>query len=91
MLETYDEDLEAYEVFEPSDDANGLEELMYESSVQELQRLRGMNVLMEMESGNASADDLNAFSTRLVRTWREKVFGECRVWLRRSTRVFMAC
>ena len=46
MLESYDEDLEAYdyEVFEPSDDANGLEELMYEFSVHE--PVKNFNVLM---------------------------------------------
>ena len=33
MLESYDEDLEGYEVFEPSDDANGLEELTYMTTV----------------------------------------------------------
>ena len=48
-----------------------------------LMRLKGMNVLVDMDaSGDYEA--MKSLSTRFVRTWREKVFGQRRVWLRRS-------
>ena len=103
MMENYDEDLEAYEVLEPSDDADGLEKLLYEYSVHEPQlsheelqrldaiaddievkRLRGMNVLKDMAANDVSAADMKSLSTRFARTWRDKVFGQHRVWLRWS-------
>ncbi len=108
MMENYDEDLEASEVFEPSDDADGLEQLMYEYCVHEPQlsyeelqhldaiadgievkRLRGMNVLKDMEANDAGAGDMKSLSARFVRTWRDKIVGDKdsgqrRVWLRRS-------
>ena len=43
-----------------------------------------MNVLKDMEPNDVSAGDMKSLSTRFVRTWRDKVFGQCRVWLRRS-------
>ena len=49
-----------------------------------MKRLRGMDVVKDMDPNDVSAGEMKSLSTRFVRTWRDKVFGQRRVWLRRS-------
>ena len=77
-----------YSVHEPQLSTEELKRLDAIADGIEVKRLRGMNVLMDM---NAYGDyeNMKSLSTRFVRTWRDKVVddkggGQRRVWLRRS-------
>eukprot|EP00434_Breviolum_minutum_P046245 symbB.v1.2.041711.t1/scaffold8537.1/size8461/1 len=48
----------------------------------EVERLKDMGVLIPMDDGNI--EEMKSFSTRFVRTWRDKIYDNNRVWLRRS-------
>ena len=42
----------------------------------EVKRLRGMDVLKDMEANDVGARDMKALNTRFVRTWRDKIVGD---------------
>ena len=48
----------------------------------EVERLKSMKVLIPMDEYNDT--QMKSLSTRFVRTWRDKVYDNQRVWLRRS-------
>ena len=48
----------------------------------EVERLKDMGVLIPMDDGNI--EEMKSLSTRFVRTWRDKIYDNNRVWLRRS-------
>ena len=48
----------------------------------EVERLQDMGVLISMDDGNI--EEMKSLSTRFVRTWRDKIYDNNRVWLRRS-------
>ena len=48
----------------------------------EVERLKDMGVLIPMNEDNIV--DVKSLSTRFVRTWRDKIYDNKRVWLRRS-------
>ena len=48
----------------------------------EVERLKDMGVLISMDDGNI--EEMKSLSTRFVRTWRDKIYDNNRVWLRRS-------
>ena len=48
----------------------------------EVERLKDMGVLMSMDDDHI--EEMKSLSTRFVRTWRDKMYDNNRVWLRRS-------
>lgn len=48
----------------------------------EVERLKDMGVLMSMDDDHI--EEMKSLSTRFVRTWRDKIYDNNRVWLRRS-------
>ena len=48
----------------------------------EVERLKDMGVLISMDANNI--EEMKSLSTRFVRTWRDKIYDNSRVWLRRS-------
>ena len=72
-----------YSVHEPQLSIEELKRLDAVADGIEVKRLRGMNVLMDMDA-YGDYENMKSLSTRFVRTWRDKVFGQRGVWLRRS-------
>ena len=48
----------------------------------EVERLKDMGVLMSMDDDHI--EEMKSLRTRFVRTWRDKIYDNNRVWLRRS-------
>ena len=48
----------------------------------EVERLKDMGVLISMDDDHI--EEMKSLSTRFVRTWRDKIYDNNRVWLRRS-------
>ena len=81
--EGLEEPIYDYSVHEPQLSVEELKRLDAIADGIEVKRLRGMNVLMDMDA-YGDYENMKSLSTRFVRTWRDKVFGQRRVWLRRS-------